>query len=140
MNVYLESSAALRDILEAQHAHAIRDAVVAAENVIASRLTLTEVARRMSWLRLDDPAAAARVATREESWNAESELWQLHAIDDAVLARCRRRFPVEPVRTLDAIHLATAEIASSAAPDLVVLSTDERIRRNAIAFGLSVLP
>ena len=32
------------------------------------------------------------------------------AVTDAVLARVRRPFPVEPIRTLDAVHLATAEL------------------------------
>jgi hypothetical protein len=41
---------------------------------------------------------------------------------------------------LDAIHLATIEIASTVIPDLAVLSTDERIRSNATALGFALVP
>ena len=47
-----------------------------------------------------------------------------------------RPFPVEPIRTLDAIHLASALLAASAAEDFAVLTLDERIRNNAIELGL----
>jgi hypothetical protein len=41
---------------------------------------------------------------------------------------------------LDAVHLATAERLSSALPDLLVLSTDDRVRRNASGLGFAVRP
>jgi predicted nucleic acid-binding protein len=52
----------------------------------------------------------------------------------------RRPFPEEPIRTLDAIHLATALLAKSLVPDLALLSLDERVRRSATQLGLTVLP
>ena len=45
-----------------------------------------------------------------------------------------------PIRTLDAIHLATAVLARSLVPDLAVLSLDERIRGSAEQMGFQVLP
>lgn len=51
-----------------------------------------------------------------------------------------RLFPVEPVRVLDAVHLASIERLASALPNLVVISIDDRVRRNAEAFGLEVRP
>jgi hypothetical protein len=47
---------------------------------------------------------------------------------------------VEPVRVLDAVHLASIERLASALPNLVVISIDDRVRRNAEAFGLEVRP
>jgi len=44
------------------------------------------------------------------------------------------------VRTLDALHLATALRIGEFRPDLSVLSLDHRIRENAIALGFEVLP
>lgn len=42
----------------------------------------------------------------------------LVAVTDAILARVRRPFPIEPVRMLDAVHLATTEfLGGSALPD-----------------------
>jgi predicted nucleic acid-binding protein len=140
VNVYLESSAALRDVLGAEHGDHIRADVQAAETVVASRLTLAEVSRRMTTLRAHDPVAAETVAARAAEFFADSERWVVDPLDDAVWRRCERPFPIEPLRTLDAIHLATIEKVSAAVPRLVVLSTDERVRRNAQAMGFDVRP
>lgn len=36
--------------------------------------------------------------------------WDVHELTERVLARARLPFPVEPIRTLDALHLATAAV------------------------------
>lgn len=54
-------------------------------------------------------------------------------VSDAVIARAGRPFPVEPVRTLDAMHLATIELIGDR--QLAVLTLDSRIRANVIALG-----
>lgn len=140
MNVYLESSAALRDLLDGDGADRIREQMRDAPVVATSRLTLAEVGRVLARLRATDPDVAAKLAPREAAFVAESELWAIAPVDDEILARCTRPFPVEPVRTLDAIHLATVERLSSGIPRLVVLSTDDRLRRNAVALGFAVAP
>ena len=58
----------------------------------------------------------------------------------AVIDRARKPFPAEPIRTLDALHLASALNAAETLDDLSVLSLDRRIRSSARALGLSVLP
>ncbi len=57
------------------------------------------------------------------------------SVTEPVLVRAGRPYPVEPVRTLDAIHLATAgEIGEP--PQLVTLVTrDDRVRSNGQALG-----
>ena len=52
----------------------------------------------------------------------------------------RRPFPAEPIRTLDAIHLATATLAQSLVSELAVLSLDDRVRASARQMGFRVLP
>lgn len=59
----------------------------------------------------------------------------LVAITDEVLARAGRRFPAEPIRTLDAIHLATADILGDPPPLVMIVTRDERVRENARALG-----
>lgn len=54
--------------------------------------------------------------------------------------RAEGEFPIEPIRTLGALHLASALVLRDALPDLVVLSTDERLRANALELGFAVLP
>ena len=59
-------------------------------------------------------------------------------VDGAVLARVRRPFPVEPIRTLDAVHLATAELLGEAPQLVTIVTRDARVRDNARALGYIV--
>ncbi len=58
----------------------------------------------------------------------------------SVVERSRQPFPVEPVRSLDAIHLSSALEARRALPGLHVLSLDDRVRQNALKPGFEVVP
>ena len=60
------------------------------------------------------------------------------AVTDDVLARVRRSFPVEPVRTLDAVHLATVESLGEPPQLVAIVTRDHRVRENAKALGYSV--
>ena len=140
MNLYLESSAALRDLLEGDRCGEIRRLLVDAELVATSRCTLAEVGRVFARLRVLEPQAAAAAAAREARFQSDSELWVIQPVDEAIWLRCSRPFPVEPLRTLDAIHLATIERLSGAFERIVVLSTDGRVRANAQALGFAVAP
>lgn len=62
----------------------------------------------------------------------------LVAVSDAILTRVRRPFPIEPVRTLDAVHLATTELLGEPPPLIVVVTRDVRVRENAQALGYGV--
>lgn len=57
------------------------------------------------------------------------------SVTDAVLTRVGRPFPVEPVRTLDAVHLATVEALNDHPALVTVLTRDVRVRENAVALG-----
>src|SRR5262245_4636622 len=131
MTVYLETTAALRDVLDGGGAEQIRRSLRDAELVITSRLTLAEVARVLARLQRQDPIRSAAIAPREASFLRDVDLWAVYPVDEAIWTRSGRAFPVEPVRTLDAIHLATIEAIAGPFSPLTVLSTDERIRQNA---------
>jgi hypothetical protein len=62
----------------------------------------------------------------------------LVAVTDPILARVRRPFPVEPIRTLDAVHLATAELLGEPPALIVIVTRDIRVRENAEALGYAV--
>jgi hypothetical protein len=66
--------------------------------------------------------------------------WSLMRVDADVVARARRPFPVEPMRTLDAVHLASALLARSAVADLTLLALDGRVRDAGRALGFHVAP
>ena len=59
-------------------------------------------------------------------------------VNGVVLARVGRLFPVEPVRTLDAVHLATAELLEEPAQLVTIVTRDARVRDNAQALGYPV--
>lgn len=60
--------------------------------------------------------------------------------DTGILDRAKLAFPSEPLRTLAALHLASALSARSSAPGLVFLTLDERLRKNAKLLGFDILP
>jgi hypothetical protein len=59
-------------------------------------------------------------------------------VDRAVLDRVSRPFPLEPIRTLDAVHLATAELLAEAPQLVTIVTRDARVRENAKALGYVV--
>jgi predicted nucleic acid-binding protein len=72
--------------------------------------------------------------------SAAASHWHVLRIGPEVVDRARRSFRGEPIRTLDAIHLASAVVARSAVPGLQLLSLDERIRKAANGLGLGLQP
>jgi predicted nucleic acid-binding protein len=115
-----------------------RSAVRAKGRRVTSALTLAETARAI--LR----AHAAGRLTREQERASVQALRRFErrcyvvAITDAVLARVRRPFPVGPIRTLDAVHLATAELLGEPPPLMTIVSRDDRVRDNAVALGYAI--
>jgi predicted nucleic acid-binding protein len=61
-------------------------------------------------------------------------------LDREVLERAGRRFPAEPLRTLDALHVASALSVQAAISGLALLSLDRRVRENGAALGFDVFP
>jgi predicted nucleic acid-binding protein len=115
-------------------------ALTTADSVVASSLTAVECSRGLARARalgrigVADELAALRLLDVAES------TWDVHDLSERVVTRARSRFPSEPIRTLDALHLATALVFHEALGDVCILSFDERIRENARALGLSVSP
>ncbi len=66
--------------------------------------------------------------------------WAVKEVATDVIDALRRAFPKEPVRTLDALHLATMLVLRSAIPELAVLALDGRVRENAALLGFEVRP
>jgi hypothetical protein len=66
--------------------------------------------------------------------------WHVLRIGPEIVERARQPFPGEPIRTLDAIHLASAVVARSAVAGLELLSLEDRIRKAGRRVGLRVRP
>jgi predicted nucleic acid-binding protein len=140
MNVYAESSAVLAWLFEEANASSVESALDQADLIVASDLTLAECARSLIRSHAIGSLSELEMSRRWAALEASSIHWTLLRIDGEVLERARRRFPVEPVRTLDALHLASAIAARSVISDLALLSLDQRIRDNGTALGFNVLP
>jgi hypothetical protein len=138
--LYAESSAVLAWLLGQGRGTEVSDALAGAASVIASDLTLVECERVLirGWStglmteveRVDQSSTLAHVAAH----------WIRLRVDEEVVERARRPFPIEPVRTLDALHLACALVARSVSPDVRLLSLDQRVRENATRMGFEVVP
>jgi predicted nucleic acid-binding protein len=140
MIVYAESSAVLAWLLGERAGGAVREAMARAERVVASTLTPLECRRALARGAATGqlPATDAGSATRLLTGAARG--WALLEMTGPALERARQPFPLEPVRTLDAIHLAAALEFRTALGGVTLLSLDERIRGNATALGLTVAP
>lgn len=140
MIVYAESSAVLAWLLGEPAADQVREILTNAERVVSSAMTGVECARGLARARADGRLSARDELATLRLLDVAESTWDVHDLADRVLARARSRFPVEPVRTLDALHLATAAVFLEELRQATVLSLDERVRANAVALGLDVAP
>ena len=140
MTLYVESSAPLAWLLEQEHGARVADALATAELAIASDLTLIECDRVLIRAVVLGEVHEADAVDRQARLNAVEARWTLLALDEEIIDRARRPFPAEPVRTLDAIHLASALAVRKAVPDLAILTLDQRIRKAANRLGIPVVP
>jgi len=135
--IYLESSALLPWLLGQSDAAEIRRAVDRAEVVLTSMLTFTETERVLMRAESQGALRGGDAQRLRGLLNRTGASWTRMAVSAEVLSRAARAFPVEPVRTLDAIHLATALEFATIFPDLRVVSFDRRICSNAEALGIA---
>lgn len=140
MKLYAESSAPLAWLLQQEHCELVADTLAQAELVVASDLTLIECDRVMIRAVVLNQLQESDAIDRQARLNAVSERWTLLTLSEDIIERARRRFPAEPVRTLDAIHLASAMTARRAVPDLAMLSLDGRVRQAAGGLGFLLVP
>lgn len=134
--LYLETSAVLHWLLGQAHAGEVKTAVDAAEVVVTSVLTFAEAERALVRAESEEVVRAADGQRIRGMMQRASANWIRMTISEEILARAGRPFPVEPVRTLDAIHLATALAFTKVFADLRLLSLDQRVLGNARALGL----
>lgn len=133
---YIESSALVAALLERDTT--VRKRLPRGTQQVTSALTLAEAgraiirARATGRLTAEQEQAAVRALRR-----FERRCFTLD-VDRAVLVRVRRRFPIEPIRTLDAVHLATVERLREAATLVTIVTRDSRVRDNAEALGYAV--
>jgi hypothetical protein len=140
MNVYAESSAILAWLLDEASSADVREVLMTSDVVIASDLTLIESDRVLLRAVVLGELTEAEASDRRAHLATAAAHWHVLRIGPEIVERARQPFPGEPVRTLDAIHLASALLARATVPGLALLSLDERIRRAAAPLGMGVRP
>jgi predicted nucleic acid-binding protein len=140
VNLYAESSAVLAWLLDEPTAPDIRRLLNEAEIIVASDLTLIECDRVLLRTVALKEMTEAEAADRRAHLAAAAAHWQILRIAAEIVDRARQPFPGEPIRTLDAIHLASLLTGRSAIRGLAILSLDERVRQAAKGLGVQVIP
>ena len=140
MNVYAESSAVLAWLLGEDAGPAVREVLRRAELVTASDLTLVECDRVLIRAVALGEADEAAAADRRAQLSLAASHWHLWRVAADVVGRARLPFPAEPIRTLDAIHLASALAVRSVIPGVELLSLDDRIRQAGAQLGFRLRP
>lgn len=140
MVLYAESSAVLAWLLDEPRALEAIRALEGATSVVTSELTRIECSRAIHRAASQGALDARQVASLLRHLDVATSQWDRMELRDRVADRASAPFPAEPVRALDAIHLASALVARDAWKDLMILTFDERVRRNAEALGFAVAP
>jgi uncharacterized protein len=138
--LYLESSAVLAWLLDEPSAPQVIAPITAAEQLVASVLTVVACDRALLRAATTGRILEGEAAQRRGRLEMAARRWSITPVLSEHVERARRTFPHEPVRTLDALHLATALHLQRELSGLAVLALDSRIRGNAKALGLAVLP
>lgn len=136
MALYVESSAILAWIFgEAAGDHS-RKVINSVRPIVSSTLSVLEVERAVR------RALSTRAITESDAVKLQGLFrsvcrgWEFMEMTPEIQRRAAEPFPLEPLRSLDALHLATVLSFLELYNDLTVLSFDARIRDNLIALGV----
>ncbi len=132
---YIESSALLAALLEGDSS--VMRAIRATGRRVTSALTFAEANRAVIRARV-----AGRLTSIEEQdaihgLQTFARRCEIIAVSDEVLIRAGRPFPIEPVRALDAIHVASVELLGESPQSVVFVTRDKRVADNVRALGYS---
>lgn len=133
---YIESSAIVAALLE--HDTTVVKRLSPGTQQVTSALTIAEAGRAIVRARASGRLTAEQGQAAARALRTFQRRCFILDVDSAVLDRVRRPFPVEPIRTLDAVHLATAESLGEPPQLVTIVTRDSRVRDNAQALGYAV--
>ncbi len=136
MTLYLDSSALLRLVLREKGA---LEGFGPQDKLVSSELLAIECLRTLDRLRLEGQLSLEEALLRRAAIMEWLEAVDLVLLQRPILARASDPFPT-PMRTLDALHLATALVwRDRMKQDLVLATHDSGLALAARAFGLEVI-
>ena len=121
--LYVETSALLRVLLDGDES--LRPAL-SGEGLCTSALTFVEAARAVSRARRERRLDATEAREAERRLAAFERSCDTIAIGEDILRRARQELSEEPVRSLDAIHLASCQTTGRTDPQTTELLTPLR--------------
>ena len=106
---------------------------------VASALLPVELRSELRRRAADGTLEVARVPAILKRVAADRAYWTLVGVGNEVLNAAKRLVAVHPLRTLDAIHVASAQVfaAGVSATDLMFVSADKRQTEAAAVIGLA---
>jgi uncharacterized protein with PIN domain len=140
VTVYAETSAVLAWLLGERSGAQVAAFLRPPGAVVASDLTLIECERALRRLARERPHSERDVEALRARLAAVSAGWAVEPIARPVVDRAMAPFPHDAIRSLDAIHLATAVVVRASLGEVDMLSLDDRVRSNAAALGFRVVP
>jgi predicted nucleic acid-binding protein len=135
VKVYVDTSVVLRVVLGERRVLAEWPSIDVA---MASELVRVEALRTIDRARIQLQLSDEEVASRREGVFAILGACHIARVDGVVLERAAEPFPTL-VRTLDAIHLATALLIRTEHEDLVFATHDGQLATAARSVGFKVL-
>lgn len=133
---YVETSALLAALLERDAG--ARMALRVDGRRVTSALTMAEASRGLVRARVAGRMTPSQERVALRALKHFEQRCAVVPVTDEVIARAGRPFPVEPVRTLDALHLATVEFLDEQPQFVTMITRDARVRDNARALGYAV--
>ena len=134
--VYAETSSVLAWLLGEEGALETAAVIDSADKIVTSVLTVLEANRGILRAAEQRGVTPADAASLKGLLARAASDWDLMEITGEIRVKAAERFPVEPVRTLDAIHLATALEFTQIYTGISILSSDARILSNLEPLGL----
>jgi predicted nucleic acid-binding protein len=135
VRIYFDSSVVLRVVLGERNR---LTEWARASQAITSEVTRVECLRALDRLRLDGGMPDRELSKRRAATLTVLSGMEAVRLNRAVLARAAEPFPTR-VRTLDAVHVASAMLASARLPALRFATHDVDLAAAAAAEGLPVL-
>jgi predicted nucleic acid-binding protein len=134
--IYIETSAVLTWLLGEPQSRRVVDAINASVAVVTSVITILET--RRSLLRAERQQVISPADGQRLTGLFSNTIlgWSFLEITAEIRDRASMPFPTEPVRSLDAVHLASMLEFLLIYPELRVLSYDRRILENILPLGL----
>lgn len=134
--LYLETSALLAWLFNEAAAEEAVGRMNQADLIVSSELLRVETCRALLRAEENKLITPDQHHLLRDTFMENLKGWFRMSMDQFVVERSCESFPVEPLRSLDAIHLATALEYKKLYPELTVLSFDRRILANLQELGL----